>query len=575
MGQFNSVTSINLAAAHLAIFAAASDQTQQEEKQQDQPIDVYFYTTIAAGAVILFLVYQQLTAKQEFAQQLTLNDATGTENKTANEREQQKDTILKRLDKEGPFERDAYGILTKEAFLHLRRILSEQVLIEFKDKKEELMNQRLAAFQNRDQRTYMTKIQEASQEYLKLLGKKQQQALNFLEISEPNFKSAYEQVMMDPVMKQRLQDEDDQIKMNMEKKDVKESKSEIKAMWLEKLRMEGMLQERMLKMGGQSQQQVQQITLIEKTKILDEIYLKHKVKLHYLMHAVKHYELDKDEDVMTTAQAIVMQGKRAMEAMEKAMELPPDEQEVVLKYAKEVGHVQPDEKGMIPFPAYLSVNKCAYMAVHEMTKDDETEYREKRRKLLLGGKVDEYRLLAKGRHDLGANKQKGALKLMLEKLNIPAQAWLQAGQVYMQNPQAKAALEEQQMRVIEEAMAHDPSKEILSFEKVLQIIEFTENEKLEYIDKVNMGVRSGKIPASNVAMIMEVEKLMQLDSLYLREGIDEWDIQRAFKEHNVRDSPEFKKLTQEILRKAEIKKAQALAANPQAMSAGVAGDPTL
>ena len=210
--------------------------------------------------------------------------------------------------------------------------------------------------------------------------------------------------------------------------------------------------------------------------------MKHKLKLHYLMHAVKHYELDKDEDVMTTAQAIVMQGKRAMEAREKALELPPDEQEIVFKYAKEVGVVQPDQQGMIPFPAYLAVNKCAYMAVHEMTKTDEAEYREKRRKLLLAGKVDEYRTLCKGRNDQSALKQNGALKLMLEKLKVPGAAWMQASQVYMQNPQAKAALEEQQMRVIEEAMQHDANKEVLSFEKVLQIIEFTENEKLATID---------------------------------------------------------------------------------------------
>ena len=73
------------------------------------------------------------------------------------------------------------------------------------------------------------------------------------------------------------------------------------------------------------------------------------------------------------------------------------------------------------------------------------------------------------------------------------------------------------------------------------------------------------MPAQNVQQIMEVEKLMQLDSLYLREGIDEWDIQRAFKEHNVRDSPEFKKMAQEITRKAELKKAQA-SAQPTAMA---------
>ena len=33
------------------------------------------------------------------------------------------------------------------------------------------------------------------------------------------------------------------------------------------------------------------------------------------------------------------------------------------------------------------------------------------------------------------------MKLFLEKLNIPPQAWMATGQVYMKDPQAKAALE--------------------------------------------------------------------------------------------------------------------------------------
>ena len=87
----------------------------------------------------------------------------------------------------------------------------------------------------------MMKIQQSSVDYLKLMGERQTQALNFLDINEENYKLSYEQVMHDALYKQRLTEEDDAIKIKIEAKDVTETKQEIKAIWLEKLKMEGML----------------------------------------------------------------------------------------------------------------------------------------------------------------------------------------------------------------------------------------------------------------------------------------------------------------------------------------------
>jgi hypothetical protein len=55
------------------------------------------------------------------------------------------------------------GTLSKEAVLLVRNLISKHVQIEFKGKKDELMNQRLAYFKDGDWQNYVKMIGMAAQ----------------------------------------------------------------------------------------------------------------------------------------------------------------------------------------------------------------------------------------------------------------------------------------------------------------------------------------------------------------------------------------------------------------------------
>jgi hypothetical protein len=68
----------------------------------------------------------------------------------------------------------------------------------------------------------------------------------------------------------------------LEKKAITESREEIKRIWIEKTRMEGELQVKLATMAAPNAQIANQQAMIERTKVLDSIYLKYGTKLNYL-----------------------------------------------------------------------------------------------------------------------------------------------------------------------------------------------------------------------------------------------------------------------------------------------------
>lgn len=73
-------------------------------------------------------------------EQLHLSDLVDTTTDSVN-----KDSAFhKKLDQAGPYAREPTGILTKESVLKLRRAISEKAYCDFKDRREELMNERVA-----------------------------------------------------------------------------------------------------------------------------------------------------------------------------------------------------------------------------------------------------------------------------------------------------------------------------------------------------------------------------------------------------------------------------------------------
>ncbi len=60
------------------------------------------------------------------------------------------DKLLQAIDSLPEISKELNGTLSKEAFLLVRNLISKHVQIEFKGKKDELMNQRLAHFKEGD-----------------------------------------------------------------------------------------------------------------------------------------------------------------------------------------------------------------------------------------------------------------------------------------------------------------------------------------------------------------------------------------------------------------------------------------
>ena len=58
--------------------------------------------------------------------------------------------LYKRLDQAGPFAFQMSGALEKEAFMKMRSVINEHVMLEFKDMKERLMAKRLEAYKKQN-----------------------------------------------------------------------------------------------------------------------------------------------------------------------------------------------------------------------------------------------------------------------------------------------------------------------------------------------------------------------------------------------------------------------------------------
>lgn len=80
------------------------------------------------------------------------------------------------------------GALEKEAFMRLRTLVNQHVMLEFKEKKEELMNKRIEAYKQRNDQAYAQFISEASQQYMALLQTRTRDSIEFLNVSEANYR---------------------------------------------------------------------------------------------------------------------------------------------------------------------------------------------------------------------------------------------------------------------------------------------------------------------------------------------------------------------------------------------------
>ena len=114
-------------------------------------LNIYIGLILAMAFLGYFLYTAIGTDKPKtIKEQLYLSDLVDTTSESVN-----KDSAFhKKLDQEGPYAREPSGILTKESLLKLRRAISEKAYFEFKERREELMQERIAFMKQNKQSEY-------------------------------------------------------------------------------------------------------------------------------------------------------------------------------------------------------------------------------------------------------------------------------------------------------------------------------------------------------------------------------------------------------------------------------------
>jgi len=185
-------------------------------------------------------------------------------------------------------------------FIELRNTIHKCAHTEFRERKEELMNERIGFFREQNWQEYAKRIGMATQEFTRLIEERSQQACTHLGMDLQAYAIMNRTAMTTQAFAQKIQLHDAQLARSFDvpaDNKYPESKEEIKAIMMDKIKLEGENNLRLASMSAQNQQQIAQIAMIERTKVLDSIYVKHGLKINYIMSAAQHYGLQTDEDL--------------------------------------------------------------------------------------------------------------------------------------------------------------------------------------------------------------------------------------------------------------------------------------
>lgn len=114
------------------------------------------------AAFMGYFIYNMVTSKPKLHnEQLLLSDVLDN---TANAPKKMA-AFHKSLDENGPFPIEPTEILSAENYVKLRRLISEQSYIEFRDRRDELMEERIMHMKQGKQKEYMASVNTAATEY--------------------------------------------------------------------------------------------------------------------------------------------------------------------------------------------------------------------------------------------------------------------------------------------------------------------------------------------------------------------------------------------------------------------------
>lgn len=136
--------------------------------------------------------------------------------------------------------------------------------------------------------------------------------------------------------------------------------------------------------------------MVERTKVMDALYIKHSCRLHELQHGIKQFGLDKDPEIMAQANAIkasrIEAGKKKEEDLKKQLKVSDEDQKNIdaLIASSDKIDVTVGQDGMLAWAEYVKLFKLIVTLQVRYTIQTKAEMATPRRAFLEKGDKNAY-----------------------------------------------------------------------------------------------------------------------------------------------------------------------------------------
>ncbi len=136
--------------------------------------------------------------------------------------------------------------------------------------------------------------------------------------------------------------------------------------------------------------------MVERTKVMDALFIKHNCRLHEIQHGIKQFSLDKDPEILAQSNAIkasrIEEGKKKEEDLKKQLKVSDEDQKSIddLIASSDTIDVTVGQDGMLDWAEYLKLFKLIVTLQVRYTIQTKAKMAEVRRAHLEKGDKNAY-----------------------------------------------------------------------------------------------------------------------------------------------------------------------------------------
>ena len=182
--------------------------------------------------------------------------------------------------------------------LKLRRIIIRHASLSFKDRREELFEERIDHLKKMKYNSYKENLEITGEEFSEFLFETTKTSAEFLDIDEATYEASIKECMKKSDNAEEFHEDEEQVRLDVETEGQELlSRERTKELIIERIQMDFESEKKLSQMNPMSREESEQFVHYARQEVLDQIYIKHGVKFTDFNRAMKEYDFDDDEDI--------------------------------------------------------------------------------------------------------------------------------------------------------------------------------------------------------------------------------------------------------------------------------------